>query len=230
MDTILIVDDEEEILGLLKVYLENENYRVVTFGEGQKALEYLQTGMADLAILDIMLPDMDGFQICRKIRESFYFPIIMLTAKNTDEDMVNGLTMGADDYVTKPFKPVELVARVKTQLRRYKKYNMSGSTPEKDIIDIRGLYMNNSTHEASLYDRDLGLTPIEFSILFYLCSKRGQVVSSEELFEEVWGEKFIDSNNTVMTHIGRLREKMNENAKNPKFVKTVWGVGYKVEE
>ncbi len=230
MDTILIVDDEEEILGLLKVYLENENYRVVTFGEGQKALEYLQTGTADLAILDIMLPDMDGFQICRKIRESFYFPIIMLTAKNTDEDMVNGLTMGADDYVTKPFKPVELVARVKTQLRRYKKYNMSGNTPEKDIIDIRGLYMNNSTHEASLYDRDLGLTPIEFSILFYLCSKRGQVVSSEELFEEVWGEKFIDSNNTVMTHIGRLREKMNENAKNPKFVKTVWGVGYKVEE
>lgn len=230
MDTILIVDDEEEILGLLKVYLENENYRVVTFGEGQKALEYLQTGTADLAILDIMLPDMDGFQICRKIRESFYFPIIMLTAKNTDEDMVNGLTMGADDYVTKPFKPVELVARVKTQLRRYKKYNMSGNTPEKDIIDIRGLYMNNSTHEASLYDRDLGLTPIEFSILFYLCSKRGQVVSSEELFEEVWGEKFIDSNNTVMTHIGRLREKMKENAKNPKFVKTVWGVGYKVEE
>lgn len=230
MDTILIVDDEEEILGLLKVYLENENYRVVTFVEGQKALEYLQTGTADLAILDIMLPDMDGFQICRKIRESFYFPIIMLTAKNTDEDMVNGLTMGADDYVTKPFKPVELVARVKTQLRRYKKYNMSGNTPEKDIIDIRGLYMNNSTHEASLYDRDLGLTPIEFSILFYLCSKRGQVVSSEELFEEVWGEKFIDSNNTVMTHIGRLREKMNENAKNPKFVKTVWGVGYKVEE
>lgn len=230
MDTILIVDDEEEILGLLKVYLENENYRVVTFDEGKKALEYLQREKADLAILDVMLPDMDGFQICRKIRESYYFPIIMLTAKNTDEDMVNGLTMGADDYVTKPFKPVELVARVKTQLRRYKKYNQSDTLTDSNVIDMRGLYMNSSTHEASLYDCDLGLTPIEFSILFYLCSKRGQVVSSEELFEEVWGEKFIDSNNTVMTHIGRLREKMNESAKHPKFIKTVWGVGYKVEE
>lgn len=230
MDTILIVDDEEEILELLKVYLENENYRVVTFDKGKKALEYLQGEKVDLAILDVMLPDMDGFQICRKIRESDYFPIIMLTAKNTDVDMVNGLTMGADDYVTKPFKPVELVARVKTQLRRYKKYNQSGVPVDTGIIDIRGLYMNNSTHEASLYDMDLGLTPIEFSILFYLCSRQGQVVSSEELFEAVWGEKFIDSNNTVMTHIGRLREKMNESAKNPKFIKTVWGVGYKIEE
>lgn len=230
MDTILIVDDEEEILGLLQVYLENENYRVITFSEGKKALEYLQEEKADLAILDVMLPDMDGFHICRKIRESHYFPIIMLTAKNTDEDMVNGLTMGADDYVTKPFKPMEIIARVKTQLRRYKKYNRTDMLPEKDIIDVRGLYMNNATHEASLYDRDLGLTPIEFSILFYLCRKRGQVVSSEELFEEVWGEKFIDSNNTVMTHIGRLREKMQESAKNPKFIKTVWGVGYKVEK
>lgn len=229
MDTILIVDDEEEILGLLQVYLENENYRVVTFSEGGKALEYLQNKKVDLAILDIMLPDMDGFHICRKIRESHYFPIIMLTAKSTDDDMVNGLTMGADDYITKPFKPVELVARVKTQLRRYKKYNQPGNFQEKDIIDIRGLYMNGSTHEARLYERNLGLTPIEFSILFYLCSKRGQVVSSEELFEKVWGEKFMDSNNTVMTHIGRLREKMQESAKNPKFIKTVWGVGYKVE-
>lgn len=155
----------------------------------------------------------------------------MLTAKNEESDVLNGLTLGADDYITKPFKPIEVVARIKTQLRRYKKYNQQAEEKQEQDqeIDIRGLYMNGITHEARLYEQKLSLTPLEFSILFYLCSRQGQVVSSEELFEQVWGEKYIDSNNTVMTHIGRIREKMKESAKKPKFIRTVWGVGYKIE-
>ena len=183
----------------------------------------------DLALLDIMLPDINGFTVCQKIREKYTYPIIMLTAKNEDSDVLNGLTLGADDYITKPFKPMEVVARIKTQLRRFKKYNQKKEEVQEQEVDIRGLYMNGTTHEAKLYEKELPLTPLEFSILYYLCSRQGQVVSSEELFEQVWGEKYIDSNNTVMTHIGRIREKMRESAKKPKFIKTVWGVGYKIE-
>lgn len=228
-ETIVLVDDEEEILDLLTVYLKNENYIVKVFTKGGSALEYIEENGADLVILDVMLPDMDGFSICRKLREKYFFPIIMLTAKNEESDVLNGLTLGADDYITKPFKPIEVVARIKTQLRRFKKYNQKQGDMQEHEIDIRGLYMNGITHEARLYEKELPLTPLEFSILFYLCARQGQVVSSEELFENVWGEKYIDSNNTVMTHIGRIREKMKESAKKPKFIKTVWGVGYKVE-
>ena len=228
-DTIVLVVVEVEILDLLTVYLKNENYIVKVFTKGGSALEYIEENGADLVILDIMLPDMDGFTICRKLREKYYFPIIMLTAKNEEGDVLNGLTLGADDYITKPFKPIEVVARIKTQLRRFKKYNQRQEDTQEQEIDIRGLYMNGITHEARLYEKELPLTPLEFSILFYLCSRQGQVVSSEELFENVWGEKYMDSNNTVMTHIGRIREKMQESAKKPKFIKTVWGVGYKIE-
>lgn len=228
-ETIVLVDDEEEILDLLTVYLNNENYIVKAFTKGVSALEYMEENGADLVILDVMLPDMDGFSICRKLREKYFFPIIMLTAKNEESDVLNGLTLGADDYITKPFKPIEVVARIKTQLRRFKKYNQKQGDMQEHEIDIRGLYMNGTTHEARLYEKELPLTPLEFSILFYLCARQGQVVSSEELFENVWGEKYIDSNNTVMTHIGRIREKMKESAKKPKFIKTVWGVGYKIE-
>lgn len=230
-DKIVLVDDEDEILDLLTVYLNNENYQVEVFTHGMKALQYIEEKGADLVILDVMLPDTDGFSLCRKLREKYFFPIIMLTAKNEESDVLNGLTLGADDYITKPFKPIEVVARIKTQLRRYKKYNQQKEEKQgqDQEIDIRGLYMNGLTHEARLYEQELSLTPLEFSILFYLCQKQGQVVSSEELFEQVWGEKYIDSNNTVMTHIGRIREKMRESAKKPKFIKTVWGVGYKIE-
>ena len=230
-DTIVLVDDEDEILDLLTVYLNNENYQVRVFTRGMRALQYIEEKGADLVILDVMLPDTDGFSLCRKLREKYFFPIIMLTAKNEESDVLNGLTLGADDYITKPFKPIEVVARIKTQLRRYKKYNQQKEeNQEQDQeIDIRGLYMNGLTHEARLYEQELSLTPLEFSILFYLCQRQGQVVSSEELFEQVWGEKYIDSNNTIMTHIGRIREKMRESAKKPKFIKTVWGVGYKIE-
>ena len=184
----------------------------------------------DLAILDVMLPDMDGFRLCQRIRKKHYFPIIMLTARVEDNDKIMGLTVGADDYITKPFNPLEVAARVKTQLRRCFKYNAaSGQTAEKAEHDIRGLVINKSSHKCFLYGRELSLTPIEFSILWYLCEHQGRVVPSEELFEAVWKEKYLNNNSTVMAHIGRLREKLKEPARKPKFIKTIWGVGYEIE-
>lgn len=232
-EKILIVDDEKEIADLVELYLKNDGYTVFKFYNGIDALKCIDETDIDLAILDIMLPDVDGFHICQKIREKFYYPIIMLTAKVEDGDKIMGLTIGADDYITKPFNPLELVARVKTQLRRYVRYNNAVNPAEKSTTimeyDIKGLIINKETHKCTLYGKEVLLTPIEFSILWYLCEHRGKVISSEQLFENVWGEKFIDNNNTVMAHIGRLREKLKEPARNPKFIKTVWGVGYTIE-
>ncbi|MDE6388485.1 MAG: VanR-ABDEGLN family response regulator transcription factor [Lachnospiraceae bacterium] len=231
-EKILVVDDEEEIADLLEVYLKSDGYTVYKFYNGIQALQCIEEKEPDLAILDIMLPDIDGIRICRKIRERYYFPIIMLTAKVQDTDKIMGLTVGADDYITKPFNPLEVVARVKTQLRRYTRYNQSApiQTAEENEYDIRGLRINRENHKCFLYEAELSLTPIEFSILWYLCEHQGTVIASEELYEAVWGEKYLDQNNTVMTHIGRLREKMNEPARNPRFIKTVWGVGYTIEK
>lgn len=229
-ERILVVDDEREIADLLELYLKNDGYTVCKFHNGADALECIENTDIALAILDVMLPDIDGFQICRKIREKYYFPVIMLTAKIESGDKIMGLTLGADDYITKPFNSLEVVARVKTQLRRYRKYNQpANSAEEQNEYDIRGLVINNDSHKCTLFGKELQLTPIEFSILWYLCENRGRVVSSEELFEAVWREKYFNSNNTVMAHIGRLREKMHEPARNPKFIKTVWGVGYEIE-
>lgn len=230
-ESILIVDDEKEIADLIEVYLKNDGYRVYKFYNGTDALNCVMSTKLDMAILDVMLPDIDGFHICQKIREKYFFPIIMVTAKVEDMDKIMGLTIGADDYITKPFNPLELVARVKTQLRRYVRYNHTDEHPKAtgNEYDIKGLVINKDTHKCSLFGKELALTPIEFSILWYLCEHRGNVVSSKELFKAVWGEKYLDNNNTVMAHIGRLREKLHEPAKNPKFIKTVWGVGYKVE-
>lgn len=231
-ESILIVDDEKEIADLIEVYLKNDGYTVYKLYNGIEALKCIESTKLDMAILDVMLPDIDGFHICQKIREKYFFPIIMLTAKVEDADKIMGLTIGADDYITKPFNPLEVVARVKTQLRRYMKYN--GNNEEAAIsikeYDLKGLIINKDTHKCILFGKELKLTPIEFSILWYLCEHQGSVVSSEELFEAVWGEKYLDNNNTVMAHIGRLREKMNEPAKKPKFIKTVWGVGYTIEK
>ncbi len=229
-ERILVVDDEREIADLLELYLKNDGYTVCKFHNGADALECIENTDIALAILDVMLPDIDGFQICRKIREKYYFPVIMLTAKIESGDKIMGLTLGADDYITKPFNSLEVVARVKTQLRRYRKYNQpANSAEEQNEYDIRGLVINNDSHKCTLFGKELQFTPIEFSILWYLCENRGRVVSSEELFEAVWKEKYFNSNNTVMAHIGRLREKMHESARNPKFIKTVWGVGYEIE-
>ena len=233
-ETILIVDDEKEIADLIEVYLKNDGYIVHKFYNGIDALECIKSKKIDLAILDVILPDIDGFHICQRIREQYFYPIIMLTAKIEDTDKIMGLTIGADDYITKPFNPLEVVARVKTQLRRYVRYNNAAIDEVKEIpieeYDIRGLIINKNTHKCILYGKAIALTPIEFSILWYLCENKGKVISSEELFENVWGEKFLDNNNTVMAHIGRLREKLKEPAKNPKFIKTVWGVGYTIEK
>ena len=229
-EKILVVDDEAAIADLVEVYLTNEGYAVFACGTAAEALEIVACEELSLAILDVMLPDMDGFALCQRIRENHLFPILMLTARGEDTDKITGLTLGADDYVTKPFSPLELVARVKTQLRRYLRYNGGeGAAPEDDEIDIRGLSISQARHRCTLNGQELKLTPLEFRILWTLCRRRGSVVSSEELFESAWGEKYLDNNNTVMAHIARLREKMHEPARRPKFIKTVWGVGYTIE-
>ncbi len=225
---ILILDDEKEIADLVELYLKNENYNVHKFYDYKLAINCINTQKLDLAILDIMVGEISGFDICKMIREKdLNFPIIFLTAKIEDIDKINGLTLGADDYITKPFNPLELVARVKSALRRYTKYN---EKEKDDNIYIEGLEIDKETHKCLLYGKEIELTPIEFDILLYLANNRGCVVSSEELFEKVWKEKYLDNNNTVMVHIRRIREKLKEDTKNPKFIKTVWGVGYKIEK
>lgn len=224
---ILVLDDEKEIADLVELYLENENYTVYKYYNSEEAINCINKVNLDLAILDVMIKGKDGFEICKYIREKdLKFPVIMLTAKIEDKDKITGLTLGADDYITKPFNPLELVARVKSALRRYTKYNEKN---EDDIIYIDGLEISKEKHTCMLYDKKVELTPLEFDILLYLANKKGEVVSSEELFEKVWKEKYLDNNNTVMVHIRRIREKLKEDTKKPKYIKTVWGVGYKIE-
>ena len=228
---ILIADDDKQIRQLLALYFEKEGFAVVEAADGTEALRFYEEQKPQLLLLDVMMPGQDGLEVCRRVRRVSEVPVILLTAKGEDEDRINGLDLGADDYITKPFNPLEVIARVKTQLRRYQKYN---NPPKKQFFpkseyDIRGLIINKDTHKCFLFGKEISLTPIEFSILWYLCEHQGKVVSTEELFENIWKEKYLDNNNTVMAHIGRLREKLNEPAKNPKFIKTVWGVGYEIE-
>jgi two-component system response regulator VanR len=229
---VLVVDDEHEIADLIEVYLRNENYEVFKFYSAKEALSCMETTVLDLAILDIMLPDINGFTICQKIREQHTYPIIMLTAKDEETDKITGLTLGADDYITKPFRPLEMVARVKAQLRRYKKYNMTQSAPVSEPVIVHsGLVMDVNTHECLLNEKPLELTPTEFSILRILLERKGGVVSAEELFHEIWKDEYYSkSNNTITVHIRHLREKMGDTVENPKYIKTVWGVGYKIEK
>jgi len=228
---ILVVDDEQSIADLIEVYLKNEGFTIYKFYKGKDALRCVESEQLELAILDVMLPDIDGFILCQKIRENHNFPVIMLTAKEEEIDKITGLTLGADDYITKPFRPLELIARVKAQLRRFTKYNSAEQNQKEHLIDFSGLILDMDTHECTLNEKKISLTPKEFSILWVLCSNRGRVVSSEELFHEVWGDKyFTNSNNTVMVHIRHLREKMHDSAEHPKYIKTVWGVGYKIEK
>ncbi len=227
---ILIVDDEREIADLVEVYLQNENYTVFKYYSAKEALKCIAETNLDLAILDVMLPDGNGFAICQKIREKHCYPVIMLTAKEEETDKITGLTLGADDYITKPFRPLEMVARVKAQLRRYKKYN-AALAQEEVVITHSGLVVDVNTHECLLNEKPLSLTPTEFAILRILCEQKGNVVSSEQLFHEIWGDEYFSkSNNTITVHIRHLREKMNDTVENPKYIKTVWGVGYKIEK
>lgn len=232
-DRILIVDDEAEIADLIEVYLSNENFTVFKFYSAAEAFECIDTTELDLAILDIMLPETDGFTLCQKIRSRYTYPIIMLTAKDEETDKITGLTLGADDYITKPFRPLELVARVKSQLRRYKRYNPAHSgeaEKEEHRLSHSGLVMRLDTHECFLNDKPIILTPTEFSILRILLENKGCVISAEELFHQIWqDEYYTKSNNTITVHIRHLREKMNDTLSKPKYIKTIWGVGYKIE-
>jgi len=230
-EKILIADDEPEIADLIELYLKNEDYSTYKFYSAQEALCCIETTELDLAVLDIMLPDIDGLTICQKIREKHTFPIIMLTAKDTETDKITGLTLGADDYMTKPFRPLELVARVKAQLRRYKKYSGNAKKEDSGIIVHSSLIININTHEVLLNEKQLSLTPTEFSILRILCENKENVVSSEQLFHEIWGDEYFSkSNNTISVHIRNLREKLGDTMDNPKYIKTVWGVGYRIEK
>lgn len=230
-EKILVVDDEQEIADLIELYLGNEDYVIYKYYTAREALECINSTELDLAVLDIMLPDINGFTLCQKIREKYMYPIIMLTAKDEETDKITGLTMGADDYITKPFRPLELVARVKSQLRRYKRYNMGyAENIERSVITHADLRMNIKTHECFLNERALTLTPTEFQILQILLEEKGRVVSAEELFYKIWKDEYYSkSNNTITVHIRHLREKLNDTMDRPKYIKTIWGVGYKIE-
>ncbi|MDR2889681.1 MAG: response regulator transcription factor [Lachnospiraceae bacterium] len=233
-DKIMIVDDEPEIADLIEVYLKSENYAVTKFYSAAKALEAIQTTVFDLAILDIMLPDINGFELCQRIREKHTYPIIMLTAKDEETDKITGLVLGADDYVTKPFRPLELIARVKAQLRRYKQYGLVAPADDNDsesrtIMGHGALVLNVKTHECHLDNRPLSLTPTEFDILRILLERKGLVVSAEEIFHTIWQDEYYNkANNTITVHIRHLREKMNDTVDKPQYIKTIWGVGYKI--
>lgn len=226
---ILVVDDECAIADLIEVYLNNESCQVYKCYDPAEALRVVETVEIDLAILDIMMPGMSGWELCRKIREKYTFPIIMLTAKDEETDKITGLTLGADDYVTKPFRPLELMARVKAQLRRYTKYNGGRSEPENVILHA-ALELNIDTHECLVDGQSVTLTPTEFTILRLLLERKGRVVSSEDLFHGVWKDEYYSkSNNSITVHIRHLREKLGDTADKPKYIKTIWGVGYKIE-
>ena len=231
-DKIMVVDDEHEIADLIEVYLKNENYEVFKFYSSKDALACVEDIKLDLAILDIMMPEMDGITLCQKIRDNHTFPIIMLTAKDSETDKITGLTFGADDYITKPFQPLELVARVKAQLRRYKRYNtVQTEEKESDVISHSDILLNIKTHECYLNEEPITLTPTDFTILQILLENEGNVISAEDLFHRIWKDEYYSkSNNTITVHIRHLREKLNDSVDQPKYIKTIWGVGYKIEK
>ncbi|CAM2760054.1 response regulator transcription factor [Hathewaya histolytica] len=227
---ILIVDDEKDIRDLVGIYLKNEGFDALKAEDGIEALEILKTNKIDLIILDIMMPKLSGIDTCMKIREQNNIPIIMLSAKSEDMDKILGLSTGADDYLTKPFNPLELMARVKSQLRRYKVLNTC-ETKEKNenIINIGEIEIDLNGYKVRKNGDEIKLTPIEFNILKLLSTNRGMVFSTDRIYETVWNEDCFDSGNTVMVHIRRLREKIEEDPRKAQYIKTVWGVGYKME-
>lgn len=229
-EKILIIDDEQDIADLLEVYLKNENYIVHKFYCVKDAMQCIEGGDIDLAILDVMLPDMNGFSLCQFIREKYTYPIIMLTAKIEETDKITGLTLGADDYVTKPFRPLEVVARVKAQLRRYKKYSPTANVEKiQSELSYSKLRLNIQTHECLLDGEAVALTPTEFSILHVLLTNAGNVVSIEDIFHAVWKDEYYSKNSSTITvHIRHLREKLKDSSDTPQYIKTIWGVGYKI--
>ena len=226
---ILVVDDDYEIADLVEIHLVSDGYKVFKANDGKEALDIFQKEKIDLAILDIMMPKMDGNEVCARIRETSTIPIIMLSAKDTEIDKITGLGNGADDYVTKPFNTLELVARVKSQLRRYQNFGGSSEGKNSTTVQLENLYIDKTTHIVRAYGKNIKLTPLEFEILYLLASHPNQVFSTDEIFENVWKEKSFEMSNTVMVHIRRLREKIEIDARKAQIIKTVWGVGYKIE-
>jgi DNA-binding response OmpR family regulator len=227
---ILVVDDEKEIADLLEIYLVGDGYEVYKAYHALDGLKLCRQFDMDLILLDIMMPGMDGLELCKRIREINNVPIIMVSAKSSELDKIKGLTIGADDYVTKPFNHLELSARVKSQLRRYRELNPKSREELGDTLRIRGLEINKNNHKVLVEGEEIHLTPIEFDILYLLASHPGKVFATEEIFEQVWKEKVYEANNTVMVHIRRLRSKMKEDTRQDKIITTVWGVGYKIEK
>ncbi|MGL6031242.1 MAG: response regulator transcription factor [Kurthia gibsonii] len=226
-ETILIVDDDTEIRKLITIYLENEGFETIQLANGEEAVQFLQSIDVDLILLDVMMPKMNGIEACMKIREEKNTPIIFLSAKSEDLDKIQGLISGADDYITKPFNPLELITRVKSQIRRSTKYNEAIEQNRRNI-QIEDLNINLETRLVYVHGNEIRLTPKEFDILALLAKNQGMVMSVEKIYEMVWRDDFLKSDNTVMVHITKIREKIEDNPKKPSYIKTVWGVGYKI--
>lgn len=229
-ERILVVDDEREIADLVATYLEAAGFEPVVCYDGQQAWEVIQSQKLDLAIIDVMLPGINGFELCERARRDHLYPIIMLTAKVGEEDRVAGLAAGADDYVTKPFLPLELVARVKAQLRRSKQYNQGSADDAPECYEVGGVCLNLRTRECTFNEKPLALTPTEFDILRILCENRGNAVTAKELYRQVWGDAcYSNSSGSIAVHVRHLREKLGDSFEKPKYIKTVWGCGYKID-
>lgn len=230
MYQILVVEDDKEILEGISIYLRNQGYKVFGATNGFEGLEILERETIHLAIVDIMMPKMDGITMTMKVREKFDFPVIMLSAKSEDMDKITGLNIGADDYVTKPFVPMELLARVNSQLRRYAKYlKVVEDTKEGNVYTIGGLELDEDMVEVRVDGNPVKLTPLEFKIVQLLIKSPGRVFSPEEIYERVWNEKAITTD-TIMVHVRKIREKIEINPREPKYLKVVWGIGYKIEK
>ena len=231
MTQILVCDDDKEIVDAIEIYLAQEGYQVIKAYDGEQAIAELQKNDIQLMIIDIMMPRLDGIHATLKIRETSSIPIIFLSAKSEDADKILGLNIGADDYMTKPFNPLELVARVKSNLRRYTSLGSRGSQEEKEeIYQAGGLVINDDTKEVTVDGESVKLTPIEYNILLLLVKNQGRVFSIDQIYESIWNEDAIGADNTVAVHIRHIREKIEINPKEPRYLKVVWGVGYKVEK
>lgn len=229
MNTILVCDDDKEIVDAIEIYLTQEGYHILKAYDGIQAVDMMQKNDIQLLIIDIMMPRLDGLRATLKIREKSSIPIIILSAKSEDADKILGLNIGADDYVTKPFNPLELVARVKSQLRRYTKLGNAAEENQK-IYQTGGLVMNDDLKEVTVDGESVKLTPIEYNILLLLVKNQGKVFSINQIYESIWNEDAIGADNTVAVHIRHIREKIEINAKEPRYLKVVWGIGYKVEK
>ncbi len=228
MYTVLITDDDQDIRDGIEIYLKNEGYRVLKAADGREALELLKENEVHVIILDIMMPNMDGISATFKIREERNVPIIMLSAKAEDSDKIHGLSVGADDYVTKPFHPMELVARVKSQLRRYTK--LGTFQGQQEVIEVNGLTLNQEAKVLTVEGEPVKLTPIEYKITELLMLNAGRVFSIHDIYERVWNEPAYNAENIVAVHIRKIREKIEADPKNPRYLKVVWGVGYKIDK